>query len=157
MIVRQGTAIGLAEPGCSKVAVVTVENNWGPHSAQAGVGTDGGLHVGATLVLELLGISRDPDHEEARCGGALVGFLKAHFVGMLTAMFYGFSELFWGLPRLERRNVGSPDWLRSGWADLHLFTISRRIRCRLQDPAHRTHRGGNPRRAGCPHRTDDPT
>ena len=39
-------------------------------------------------------------------------------------MSYGFSELFWGLPRLERRNVGSPDLLRSGWDDLHLFTIS---------------------------------
>jgi hypothetical protein len=44
--------------------------------------------------------------------------------GMLVAMTYGFSQLFWGLPRLERRNVGSPDFLRSGWTDLHTFTIA---------------------------------
>ena len=39
-------------------------------------------------------------------------------------MTYGFSELFWGLPRLEERNIGSPDFLRSGWTDLHSFTIA---------------------------------
>jgi hypothetical protein len=37
---------------------------------------------------------------------------------------YGFSQLFWCLPRLEQRNVGSPDFLRSGWTDLHMFTIA---------------------------------
>jgi hypothetical protein len=45
-------------------------------------------------------------------------------VGMLMAMTYGFSQLFWGLPRLEQRNVGSPDLLQSGWTDLHTFTIA---------------------------------
>ena len=44
-------------------------------------------------------------------------------VGMLFAITYGFSQLFWALPRLEQRNTLSPDFLRSGWTDLHAFTI----------------------------------
>ncbi len=39
-------------------------------------------------------------------------------------VIFGFSELFWALPRLERRNVGSPDLMRSGWTDLRAFTIA---------------------------------
>jgi hypothetical protein len=45
-------------------------------------------------------------------------------VGMFMAMTYGFSQSFWDLPRLKQRNIGSPDFLRSGWTDLHTFTIA---------------------------------
>ena len=45
-------------------------------------------------------------------------------VGMLMATTYGLSQLCWCLPRLDQRNVGSPDFLRSGWTDLLGFTIA---------------------------------
>lgn len=37
---------------------------------------------------------------------------------------YGFSQLYWALPRLEHKNIGSPDLIRSGWTDLRAFTIA---------------------------------
>jgi hypothetical protein len=55
--------------------------------------------------------------------GLLAGCWCA-MVGMLLTMTFGFSQLFWSLQRLEQRNSESPDFLRSGWIDMHAFTIA---------------------------------
>jgi len=37
---------------------------------------------------------------------------------------FGFGQLLTSLDRLQRRDVGSPDFLRSGWTDLRAFAIA---------------------------------
>jgi hypothetical protein len=62
-----------------------------------------------------------------RTGAPSPGLLAACWsamLGMLLTMTFGFSQLFWSLQRLEQRNNGSPDFLRSGWTDMHAFTIA---------------------------------
>jgi hypothetical protein len=54
--------------------------------------------------------------------GFLAGAWSA-FVCMLLTVTFGWSELLWALPHVVRRNIGSPDLLRSGWTDLHAFAI----------------------------------
>jgi hypothetical protein len=55
--------------------------------------------------------------------GALTGAWSAA-VGMLATLAFAFSQLYWSLPALERREVGSPDLIRSGWTDVRAFTIA---------------------------------
>src|SRR5260221_837483 len=45
-------------------------------------------------------------------------------VCMLVVMTYGLSQLFWSFDALEKRNVGNPDFVRTGWTDLHAFVIA---------------------------------
>ena len=52
-----------------------------------------------------------------------VGRRWAAMVGILFAITYGFSQLFWALPRLEQRNTLSSRLPAAGWTDLHAFTI----------------------------------
>jgi hypothetical protein len=55
--------------------------------------------------------------------GALTGAWSAA-VGMQATLAFAFSQLYWSLPALERREVGSPDLIRRGWTDLRAFTIA---------------------------------
>ena len=86
--------------------------------------------------------------------GPLAGSWGA-LVGMLMATTFGFSQLFWDLPRLEQRNVGSPDFLRSGWTDLHTFTIADIFESGFKDLLDRSHCGRGPRWARRPPRAVD--
>ena len=84
--------------------------------------TTGGFLAGLLLLWGIAGY-RTTRGTAAVGAGPLAGSWGA-LVGMLMAATFGFSQLFWDLPRLEQRNVGSPDFLRSGWTDLHTFTIA---------------------------------
>jgi hypothetical protein len=44
-------------------------------------------------------------------------------VCMLLTVTLGWSELLWALPHAVARNIGSPDFARSGWTDLRAFAI----------------------------------
>ncbi len=119
-IVREGTAVGLIS-GTLEVVHITLEN-YGHFNARVESVSTGGFMFGLLLLWSIAGyrVTRSTADLGA---GVLAGSWSA-MVGMLMAMTYGFSQLFWGLPRLEQRNVGSPDFLRSGWTDLHTFTIA---------------------------------
>ncbi|HVQ30777.1 MAG TPA: hypothetical protein VMV21_14405 [Vicinamibacteria bacterium] len=45
-------------------------------------------------------------------------------VCMVLTVSVGFGQLLTSLDRLQRRDVGSPDFLRSGWSDLRAFAIA---------------------------------
>jgi hypothetical protein len=45
-------------------------------------------------------------------------------VCMVLTVSFGFGQLLTSLDRLQRRDVGSPDFLRSGWTDLRAFAIA---------------------------------
>ena len=45
-------------------------------------------------------------------------------VCMVLTVTLGFGQLLTSLDRLQRHDVGSPDFLRSGWSDLRAFAIA---------------------------------
>jgi hypothetical protein len=45
-------------------------------------------------------------------------------VCMALTVSFGFGQLLTSLDRLQRKDVGSPDFLRSGWTDLRAFAIA---------------------------------
>jgi hypothetical protein len=45
-------------------------------------------------------------------------------VCMVLTVTFGFGQLLTSLDRLQRQDVGSPDFLRSGWPDLRAFAIA---------------------------------
>jgi hypothetical protein len=45
-------------------------------------------------------------------------------VCMVLTVSFGFGQLLTSLDRLQRQDVGSPDFLRSGWPDLRAFAIA---------------------------------
>jgi hypothetical protein len=99
---------------------ITVEN-FGNLAAAAERISTGLFMLGLFLIWGVAGYRatrRISALEAGACGGAW-----AAIVGMLFTVTYGFSQLFWALPRLEQRSMLSPDFLRSGWTDLHSFTI----------------------------------
>jgi hypothetical protein len=119
-IVREGTAVGLVG-GTLEIVHITLEN-YGHFNARVESVSTGGFLLGLLLLWCLAGYRAT--RSTADVGAGLLAGSWSALVGMLMATTYGFSELFWGLPRLEQRNVGSPDLLRSGWTDLHTFTIA---------------------------------
>jgi hypothetical protein len=119
-ILREGTAFGLAG-GLLEVVHIVVEN-YGRLGVRAESAATGGFLAGLLLLWGFAGY-RATRETSAVAAGPLAGSWSG-LVGMLMAMTFGFSQLFWDLPRLEQRNVGSPDFARSGWTDLHTFTIA---------------------------------
>jgi hypothetical protein len=45
-------------------------------------------------------------------------------VCMLIVTTYGLSQLFWSFGSMEKHNIGNPDFIRTGWTDLHAFVIA---------------------------------
>jgi hypothetical protein len=119
-VIQEGTFVGLMA-GALEITHITVEN-FGRLSARTESVATGGFLIGLLLLWTLAGY-----RATRRCSQVGPGLLAGSWcamVGMLLTVTYGFSQLFWGLPGLEHRNVLSPDFLRSGWTDLHLFTIA---------------------------------
>jgi hypothetical protein len=119
-IVQEGTAVGLVA-GTLEIVHITLEN-YAHFCARVESVSTGGFMLGLLLLWCIAGY-RVTRRTADLFAGLMAGSWSA-MVGMLMAMTYGFSQLFWGLPRLEQRNVGSPDFVRSGWTDLHTFTIA---------------------------------
>jgi hypothetical protein len=119
-VVREGTAVGLAS-GTIEVVHIAVEN-FGHLSPRVESVATGGFLVGLLLLWGIAGY-RVTRSTADLAAGVLAGSWSA-MVGMLIATSFGFAQLFWDLSRLEQRNTGSPDFLRSGWTDLHTFTIA---------------------------------
>jgi hypothetical protein len=120
VVVREGTVVGLVS-GTLEVVHITLEN-YAHFNARVESVSTGGFLLSLLLLWSIAGyrVTRNT----ADLGAGLLAGSWSAMVGMLMAMTYGCSQLFWGLARLEQRNVGSPDFLRSGWTDLHTFTIA---------------------------------
>ena len=62
-----------------------------------------------------------------RAGRVALGLLAglwSSMVCMVLTVTFGFGQLLTSLDRLQRQDVGSPDFLRSGWSDLRAFAIA---------------------------------
>jgi hypothetical protein len=119
-VLREGTGLGLVS-GTLEVVHITLEN-YGHFNARLESVMTGAFLLGLLLLWGVAGY-RVIRRTGVFGAGLLAGSWSA-MVGMLIAATYGISQLFWGLSRLEKRNIGSPDFERSGWTDLHAFTIA---------------------------------
>jgi len=45
-------------------------------------------------------------------------------VCMLIVTTFGLSQLFWSFEALEKHDIGDPDFIRTGWSDMHAFVIA---------------------------------
>jgi hypothetical protein len=115
-----GTAVGLA-CGVLEIVHIAVEG-FANLSARAETISTGFFTLGVLLLWGSAGFLA-VRHPRAPGPGWLAGGWSG-VVGMLMVVTYGFSQLYWALPRLEHKNVGSPDLIRSGWTDLRAFTIA---------------------------------
>jgi hypothetical protein len=119
-VLSDGTIAGLVS-GAVEIVHITIEN-FGSFDARIESRLTGFFLLALLLIWGVAGF-RSTRSAADPGAGPLAGSWSA-MVGMLMATTYGFSQLYWCLPRLEHRNVGSPDFLRSGWTDLHIFTIA---------------------------------
>ena len=104
VIVREGTAVGLL-CGVLEIAHITVEN-FGGLDARAESKLTGVFLLGLLLLWGYSGsrLARIT----GRLGAGMLSGSWSALVGMLTAMSYGFSQLFWGLPRLDGGTSARP-------------------------------------------------
>jgi len=119
-VLLNGTSLGLAS-GVLEIIHISVENfaRFSPRAETISTGA---------FMLSLLALWGTAGYLAARSAsevgaGLLTGSWSA-MVGLLLTVTFGFSQLFWSLMRLEQRDIGSPDFLRSGWTDLHAFAIA---------------------------------
>jgi hypothetical protein len=54
----------------------------------------------------------------------MLGASWSAVVCMLIVMTYGLSQLFWSFRVIEMHDLGDPDFIRSGWKDMHAFVIA---------------------------------
>jgi hypothetical protein len=119
-VLLKGALLGLAS-GALEIAHISLEN-FGRLSPRAETISTGAFMLGLLALWGAAGYLAVRSASDVGVG-ILTGSWSA-MVGLLLTVTFGFSQLYWALPRLERRDVGSPDFLRSGWADLHAFAIA---------------------------------
>ena len=119
-ILLNGTALGLIS-GALEIVHIAVENFAGLGGSAESIST-GFFMLGLFLLWGTAGYLAA--RSAATVGpGVLAGSWSAIVAMLLTAAF-GLLLLNTFLTRLELKNIGSPDLIRSGWTDLRAFTIA---------------------------------
>lgn len=118
--IAAGSGIGLVA-GILEAIHIAVENFAGLNPHAESVST--ALFMLALFLFWMVAGYRSAGITCRWSSGALAGLWSA-IVTMLIAVTFGFVLLLVALPTLERRNLGSPDFARSGWTDLHAFAIA---------------------------------
>lgn len=54
----------------------------------------------------------------------MLGASWSAVICMLLVITYGLSLLFWSFRAIEKHNIGNPDFIRTGWTDMHAFVIA---------------------------------
>ncbi len=104
--------------GCVEIIHIAIEG-FGGLGGRAETISTGVFLLGLVLLWGSAGLLAARNNAPGWLAGAWCGF-----IGMLMVVTYGFSQFYWALGRLEERNLGSPDLIRSGWTDIHAFTIA---------------------------------
>lgn len=117
---QTGTTVGLA-CGILEIVHIAVEG-FGGLEAHAETVATGVFTLGLLLFWGSAGFFAV--RHRGACGRGWLAGGWSGVVGMLMVVTCGFSQLYWALPRLEHKNIGSPDLIRSGWTDLRAFTIA---------------------------------
>jgi len=119
-ILRVGTLFGLA--ACILEIVHILVENFGHLNARTETISTGIFMAGLFILFALSGyvVTRDKGNIAS---GMWCGSWSA-VVCMLIVITYGLSQLFWSFETMEKHNVGNPDFIRTGWSDLHAFVIA---------------------------------
>ena len=107
--------------GLFEIVHISIEN-FGHLSAQAATISTGIFLGGLFLFFAVSGYRITLDNRHV-VSGMLGGFWSA-VACMLLVMTYGLSQLFWSFGALKKHNIGNPDFVRTGWTDLHAFVIA---------------------------------
>ena len=54
----------------------------------------------------------------------MMGASWSTVVCMLIVMTYALSQLFWSFAAIEKHDIGDPDFIRTGWTNMHAFVIA---------------------------------
>jgi len=119
-VLRIGTPLGLISGGL-EVVHITVEN-FASFSGRATSISTGAFMLGLFLLWLIAGYR--VTRSTANVGSGLLAGSWSAIVGMLITATFGLMLLNTSLPRLELKNIGSPDLIRSGWTDLRAFAIA---------------------------------
>jgi len=119
-VLRTGTLFGIL--GSILEIIHILMENYGHLNQSAESISTGLFMVGLFLLFGLSGFVYTYEQRSIK-GGIFVGTWSS-VVCMLIVMTFGLSQLFWSFNVIESRNNGNPDFIRSGWTDIHAFTIA---------------------------------
>ena len=118
--IRRGTLFGLLA-SLLEIIHITIET-FGGLSSKAETISTGIFMLGLFIIFGITGFIITKNSRKIILG--LLGGFWSGMVCMLIVMAYGLSQLFWSFHAIEVHNIGNPDFTRSGWTDLHAFTIA---------------------------------
>ena len=107
--------------GLLEMVHISVEN-FGHLTARAET-VSTGIFMGLLFLLFAVSGCRITLRNRNLISGVLCGSWSA-VVCMLLVMTYGLSQLFWSFGAIEKHDMGDPDFIRTGWTDMHAFVIA---------------------------------
>ena len=119
-ILRVGTLFGVI--ACILEIVHILIENFGRLNARTETISTGIFMVGLFFLFGLSGYVVTYSKRNI-ISGMWAGSWSA-VVCMLIVMTYGLTQLFWSFETMEKHNIGNPDFIRTGWNDLHAFVIA---------------------------------
>jgi hypothetical protein len=82
-----------------------------------------GIFMGGLFLLFALSGLKITLKKSSVVSGMLGAFWTA-VVCMIIVMTFGLSQLFWSFAAIEAHDIGDPDFIRTGWNDIHAFVIA---------------------------------
>ena len=100
---------------------ISIEN-FGHLNARAETVSTGIFMGGLFLLFALSGLKIALKKHSVVSGMLGAGWTSV--VCMLIVMTFGLSQLFWSFAAIEAHDIGNPDFIRTGWNDMHAFVIA---------------------------------
>ena len=107
--------------GLLEIIHISIEN-FGHLNAQAETVSTGIFMGGLFVLFAVSGYWITLNNRNAISG--MLGGSWSAVVCMLIVMTYALSQLFWSFGALEKHDIGDPDFIRTGWTDMHAFVIA---------------------------------
>ncbi len=119
-ILRIATFFGIIA-ALLEIIHISIEN-FGHLSAHVETISTGIFMIGLLLLFAVSGYLITLNKRNVFSG--MLGASWSAVVCMLIVITYGLSQLFWSFSALEAHDIGDPDFIRSGWKDMHAFVIA---------------------------------
>ena len=107
--------------GLFEIVHISIENFGNLNAHAETVST--GIFMGGLFLLFAMSGYRITINKRNIISGML-GASWSSVVCMLAVMTYGLSQLFWSFGAIEKHDIGDPDFIRTGWTDMHAFVIA---------------------------------
>lgn len=104
-----------------EIVHISIEN-FGHLNARVETVSTGIFMMGLVLLFAVSGYCITLNNRNVISG--MLGASWSAIVCMLIVMTYGLSQLFWSFGAIEKHDIGDPDFIRTGWTDMHAFVIA---------------------------------